>query len=413
MTEVAARPGWLNRNVAAMTATSFLSDTSHEAATTVLPGFLAVLGLPPVALGVIEGLSDALSSFVKLGSGWLGDRTGNRWALGVAGYAMTGIMPALLAVAASWPLVLGAKLLGWLGKGIRGPVRDAMLAASVGPDARGRAFGFHRAGDTIGAVVGPALAVAILGSLAATVAEPAAAFRTVFLLALVPGVLAALTFAVFVRDPATGRTAAAGFLASLGALPARFRRYLLGVGLFGLGDFAPSLLILAATVLLTPSQGIVAAGATAGLLYVLRNVVYALASYPVGALSDRTGRPVLLLACGYLLGAAVAGGTAVAFLASLDQPAYLALLFAGSGALAAFQDTLEAVSTSELAGDRVPATSFGLLGTVNGVGDLVASAGVGLLWTVAAPAAAFGAAALVMVLGAVLVAGLVVQGGSR
>lgn len=413
MTAVASRPAWLNRNVAAMTATSFFSDTSHEAATTVLPGFLAVLGLPPVALGVIEGLSDALASFVKLGSGWIGDRTGNRWGLGVAGYTMTGLMPALLAVAASWPLVLGAKLLGWLGKGIRGPVRDAMLAESVASVARGRAFGFHRAGDTIGAVVGPVLAVAVLGSFAATTSEPAAAFRTVFLLALVPGVLAALTFALFVRDPASGRTATGSFLAALGALPGAFLRYLVGVGLFGLGDFAPSLLILAATVLLTPSQGIVAAGATAGLLYVLRNVVYALGSYPVGALSDRTGRPVLLLALGYLLGAAIAAGTALAFVASIDHPAYLALLFAGSGALAAFQDTLEAVSTAELAGPATRATSFGVLGTVNGVGDLVASAGVGLLWTVASPLAAFGAAAVAMTLGAAVVGGLVVRGGAR
>lgn len=407
------RSSWLNRNVVAMSATSLFSDASHEATTAVLPGFLAVLGLPPVALGVIEGASDALSSFVKLGSGWLGDRTGNRWGLGVAGYAMTGLMPLLFAIAGAWPMVLGAKLLGWLGKGIRGPVRDAMLAASVEPSARGRAFGFHRAGDTIGAVIGPVLGVAVLASFATSAAEPVAAFRAVFLLALIPGILAAVTFAVFVRDPSTGGTAVGGFLGALGRLPTAFRRYLVGVGLFGIGDFAPSLLILAATVLLTPSQGIVAAGATAGLLYVLRNGVYALASYPVGALSDRTGRPVLLLAMGYLLGAAVAAGTALAFAASIDQPLYLAVLFLGSGLLAALQDTLEAVSTAELAGETARATSFGVLGTVNGVGDLVASAGVGLIWTVASPIAAFVAAALAMGLGAAVVTGLATRGGAR
>ena len=409
----AARPAWLNRNVAAMTVTSFLSDTSHEATTAVLPGFLATLGLPPVALGIIEGLSDALASFVKLGSGWIGDRTGRRWRLGVTGYTMTGLMPLLFAIAGSWPLVLGGKLLGWLGKGIRGPVRDAMLAESVAPDARGRAFGFHRAGDTIGAVVGPALGVAVLGSFAATTVEPLAAFRAVFLLALIPGILAAVVFAAFVSDPATGRTPAASFRSAVKSLPKAFRRYLVGVGLFGIGDFAPSLLILAATVLLTPSRGIVAAGAIAGLLYVLRNAVYAVGSYPVGALSDRTGRPVLLLAAGYLLGALVAAGTAFAFAASIDHPAFLALLFVGSGVLSAFQDTLEAVSTAELAGDTARATSFGLLGTVNGVGDLVASAGVGLLWTIASPLAAFGAAAAAMGFGAAVVAGLATQGGAR
>ena len=407
------RSSWLNRNVVAMSATSLFSDASHEAATAVLPGFLAVLGLPPFALGVIEGLSDATASFVKLGSGWIGDRTGNRWGLAVIGYSMTGLMPLFLAIAGTWPVVLGAKLLGWLGKGIRGPVRDAMLAASVPPEVRGRAFGFHRAGDTIGAVIGPALGVAVLASFATSSAEPVAAFRTVFLLALIPGILSALTFALFVRDPSTGATAVGGFLGALGALPTTFRRYLVGVGLFGIGDFTASLLILAATVLLTPSQGIVSAGATAGLLYVLRNGVYALASYPVGALSDRTGRPVLLLAMGYLLGAVVAAGTALAFAASIDQPLYLAALFVGSGLLAALQDTLEAVSTAELAGDTARATSFGVLGTVNGVGDLVASAGVGLIWTVASPIAAFVAAALAMGMGAAVLAGLATRGGAR
>jgi MFS family permease len=404
---------WLNRNVVAMGATSLLSDASHEAATSVLPGFLAVLGLPPVALGVIEGVSDALSSFVKLGSGWIGDRTGHRWRLAVLGYTLTGLMPLFLAVAGSWPVVLGAKLFGWLGKGIRGPVRDAMLAESVEPEARGRAFGFHRAGDTIGAVIGPALAVAVLASFGASTAEPIAAFRNVFLLALVPGILSAVTFAVFVRDPADGGVTRTGFLTTLGTLPGAFRRYLVGVGLFGVGDFAPSLLILAATVLLTPSLGIVGAGATAGLLYVLRNGVYAAASFPAGALSDHFRRPVLLLAIGYLLGAAVAAGTALAFAAGWDHPLYLAGLFVGSGLLAALQDTLEAVSTAELAGASGRATAFGVLGTVNGLGDLVASAGVGLLWTVVSPLAAFVAAAIAMGLGAALVASLATRGGAR
>ena len=370
-------------------------------------------GCPPVALGVIEGTSDALSSFAKLGAGWIGDRTGERWRVGVVGYAMTGVMPFLLALAGSWPLVLGARLFGWLGRGIRSPVRDAMLTESVEPEARGRAFGFHRAGDTIGAVIGPVLGVAILGSFAASTVEPISAFRTVFLVALIPGVLSALAFAVFVRDPSTGGTTATSFFGAIGAIPDAFRRYLIAVGVFGIGDFAPSLLILAATVLLTPSQGILVAGASAGLLYVLRNTVYALASYPVGALSDRTRRPVALLAIGYAVGAAVAAGAALAFLSSPDQPLFLAVLFVGSGLLAALQDTQEAVSTAELASGATRATSFGLLGTVSGIGDLIASAGLGLIWTVISPAAAFAAAAIAMGVGAILVARLVTGSGAR
>jgi MFS family permease len=397
----------------AMSLTSLLSDASHEAATSVLPGFLAALGLPPIALGVIEGVADATSSFVKLGSGWIGDRAGHRWALAVLGYGLTGVMPLLLAIASSWPLVLGAKVIGWLGKGIRGPVRDAMLAASVDESVRGRAFGFHRAGDTIGAIIGPALGVVFLTSVGASSADPVAPFRSVFLLALIPGALSAGTFAVLVRDRSTGSAETSSLFRTMRTLPSRFRRYLLGVGVHGIGDFAPTLLILAATVLLAPSEGIVAAGATAGLLYVLRNALYALGSYPVGALSDRLGRPVLLLAFGYLLGAAVAAGAGMAFLLGIDEPLYFAILFIASGLFAAIQDTLEAVSTGELAGSAAQATSFGLLGTVNGVGDLVASAGVGILWTLVSPIAAFGAAAAAMALGATLIATVADRGGAH
>ena len=406
MTGRAIATQWRNRNVMAMGATSFLSDASHEATTTVLPGFLAALGLPPIALGLIEGVSDAASSFVKLGSGWLGDRTGRRWSIAVFGYGLTGIMPLLLALAGSWPIVLAAKTLGWAGRGIRGPVRDAILTDSVEPAARGRAFGFHRALDTIGAVVGPAFAVVLLGALAGAVVEPVAGFRSVFFAALVPGLLALLTFALFVRDPDSRPRPVGGLFGALGTLPGGFRAFLLGVGLFGAGDYAPTMLILAATTLLTPSLGIVAAGSVAGLLYVGRNVVYALASYPIGAASDRTGRPIGLLAGGYALGVVVALGTCAAFAFRIDSPLLLGALFVGSGVLAAAQDTLEAVATAELVGATSRGTSFGVLGTVNGLGDLVASAGVGLLWTVASPVLAFGAAAAAMASGAALVAGL-------
>ncbi len=393
---------WLNRNVAAMGVTSLLSDASHEAVTSVLPGFLAGLGLPPVALGVIEGLSDALSSFTKLGAGWLGDRTGHRQGTAVAGYILTGLMPLLVAVASSWPLVLVAKTIGWLGRGIRGPLRDAILAESVPPEARGRAFGFHRAGDTVGAVIGPLAAVVILGLAGGTVAAEVDAFRLVFWVALVPGLAAALTFGLFVHDPAPGARTSRGFVGTLRALPGAFRRFLVAVGLFGLGDYAPGLLILATTTLLSARYGLVGAGAIAGLLYVLRNVVYAAGSFPAGLASDRTGRAVTLLAGGYGIGALVALGATVAFVAGIDEPAWFALLFVAHGTLAAIQDTLEGVATADLAGPEARATSYGMLGTVNGVGDLVASAGVGALWTIVAPGLAFGAAAALMGLGALV-----------
>lgn len=129
--EIVPAPGerWLNRNVVGMGVTSFLSDAGHEAATAVLPAFLGTLGAPPIALGTIEGVADAASSFVKLGAGWISDRLGHRKSITVAGYAVTGVAIASFGLALSWPMVLLGRLFGWLGRGIRGPLRDAIVSA--------------------------------------------------------------------------------------------------------------------------------------------------------------------------------------------------------------------------------------------------------------------------------------------
>lgn len=150
-----ARPGgWLNRNVVGMGLTSLLSDAGHEMATAVMAGFLAVLGAPVYALGMIEGVSDALSSFVKLGAGWWSDRLGHRKAITTAGYALTGGAFTLFAVAISWPLVLVGRMVAWFGRGIRGPLRDAMLAESIRPATGARHLAF-----TVPAILsGPSLA---------------------------------------------------------------------------------------------------------------------------------------------------------------------------------------------------------------------------------------------------------------
>ncbi len=132
---------WLNRNVFGMGLTSLLCDAGHEMATAVLAGFLTVIGAPVFSLGIIEGVADAMSSFVKLGAGWWSDRIGHRKAIATAGYALTGGAFVLFAVAVSWPLVLVGRIIAWFGRGIRGPLRDVMLAESVVPGDRGKAFG--------------------------------------------------------------------------------------------------------------------------------------------------------------------------------------------------------------------------------------------------------------------------------
>ena len=395
-------PAWLNRNVFGMGLTSFFGDTGYEMATALLPGFFAVLGLPAAALGTIEGVADATSSFVKLGAGWLSDRLGHRKTIAVAGYLLSGTAKALFAFAYNWPLILAGRVIAWFGRGIRGPLRDAMLAESVPAETRGKAFGFHRAGDTVGAILGPLIGVGLLSYLGPHSTDPSRPFRIAFLLTLIPGIASALAFAILVHE--TRRPGSrASLRASLRSLPRSFFRFQIAVGIFGAGDYSHTLMILAAAQLLAPRYGVSHAAQVAGLLYVLHNIFYALGAYPVGALSDRWGRRGLL-ALGYALGAMVALGFAGAFWLKREDLLFIALLFVFGGTFIAIQDALEGAMTADL----VPQTSqrgvaYGVTGSVNGVGDLISSTVVGVVWTLYSPVAAFIYAAVMMAAGAVAI----------
>jgi MFS family permease len=191
------------------------------------------------------------------------------------------------------------------------------------------------------------------------------------------------------------------FWTSIRALPTNFRRFLVAVGVFGAGDFSPTLLILAATQLLTNSHGAVTAAQIAALLYALRNGFYAAASYPVGALGDRFSRRGILV-LGYVLGAIVMVGFVIAFLTNTNSIVWLGVLFALAGVFIAIEDSLEGAMTADLAPDESNrGTAYGVMGTVNGVGDFLSSAVVGLLWS-ARPEAGFAYAAVAMLVGAVL-----------
>jgi MFS family permease len=405
---VPAPPGWLNRNVLGMGLASLLADISYEMATAVLPGFLQALAAPKYALGVIEGFADALSSFVKLGSGWWGDRLGHRKAIVTAGYALTGLMTAVFALAVGWFLIFVGRALAWFGRGIRGPLRNAMLAESVSADDRGKAFGFHRASDTVGAILGPLLGAAVLYWLAPYAGnEPTRPYRLVFLLTLLPGVGAAVAFAWLVKEKRRAASPHRRFWASVQALPPDFRRFLVAAGVFGLGDFSATLLILAATDLLSPAYGLVAAAPSAAVLYALRNAVHAAASYPVGALSDHYGRRGLL-ALGYVVGGVMAAAVAAIFLLPGPgvAPATILLIlspFVLSGISAAAMESLEGAMTADLVPDESNrGTAYGVLGTVNGVGDFLSSTLVGFLWWAVSPVAGFACAAALMLAGAAL-----------
>jgi MFS family permease len=397
---------WLNRTVLGVGVTSALGDFSYETTNVILPGFLAVLGVPAAALGAIEGIADGVASFTKLGAGYLADRLGHRKLLVLVGYALTNVMQVLMAVASGWPLVLAGRAIGWFGRGVRGPLRDAILAEAITPQTRGRAFGFHRATDTVGAVGGPFLGIAMLSwaqGLHST--NGPAPFRLVFWLTLIPGVLSVLSFALLVKDDRRQPNPAMRFWTTIRNLPSHFRRYLLAVGVFGVGDFAHTLLILAGTQLLTPSMGLVRAAQVAGLLYVLRNVVQTLASYPIGAVADRLGHRQVLVA-GYCLGVLAASLVAAAFALKSGSVLLLTFIFILAGICIAVQDALEASLTAEYVPESIRGISYGVLGSVNGVGDLVSSMAVGLLWTAVSPVAGFGLAAALMAAGTITMARL-------
>jgi MFS family permease len=395
------RAAWWNRNVAGMTFTSLLSDACYEMVLAVVPGFLPIIGVPAAALGWIEGISDGFSSVLKFVSGWWTDRLGHRKTWVTAGYFLTGTGLSLFALAFSWPMILLGRMVSWCGKGIRGSLRDAMLSESVPPEVRGKAFGIHRAGDTVGAVLGPLCGALLLHFLPHQ--PPDLAFRRVFLLSLIPGLAAPLVFWLMVREQRRQPSARISVWHALRQQPAAFRRFLTAVGLFGAGDFSPTLLIMAAALLLTPRFGAVRAAEFAALFYVARNIVYAAASYPIGALGDRVPK-TLLLSIGYGAAALTALGVALMFRTGSTNAWLIGALFLLSGVFASAQETMQGAITPELTEAAARGTAYGMLGVVNGAGDLIASALLGTLWSVVSPAAGFTAAALLMAAGAVAIA---------
>lgn len=385
------RARWLNRTVLGIGLASLCSDWAHEIATAVLPAFLATIGGAAAWLGLIEGVSDGLSSFAKMASGYYTDRFRRRKPIAVLGYVVTALGTAAFGLATSAWHILAARSLAWLGRGVRTQVRKALLAGAVTKETYGRAFGFERMMDTCGAIVGPASAVVLLGAVGHH-------YPTLFAWTLVPGLLAAGLMAFVVIEKERKPVKHVSFGESLRALPRPFRRFLVAVGLFGAGDFAHTLLILLAAQRLTPSLGAATAASVAVGLYLLHNVLYAAFAFVAGWLADRYDKR-RLLAAGYGL-AAVMAGAIIVLPVSVGT---LALVFALGGVYVAVEETLEDSLCAELAGEAQHGMAFGTLATVNGVGDFLSSLVVGALWTWAGVEVAFGYSAVLFVAGAWLV----------
>lgn len=358
------------RNVVALGLTSLFTDVSSEMLVPVLPLFVTgVLHASVASLGVIEGVAESTASILRIGSGWLSDRIGHRKPFLVFGYGLSTLAKAAMAFAASWPTLLGMRFADRVGKGLRNPPRDALLADSVPPEARGRAFGLHRALDTLGAAIGPLVAFALLAKFPGD-------FRRIFLLSAIPALLSIVVLVVFVRaprhvpDPAPAATRAA---APLGG---PFRRFLVADGVFQLGNSSNAFILLrAAQVGFTAGQVV--------LVYFAYNIFYAVLSYPLGGLSDRVGRRPLLLAA-YVLYAGV-----YALLALGASRLGVAAAFLGLGLHSALLEGQQRSLIADLVRPERRGTAYGLYHTVVGVALLPASILAGVLWQRVGPSATF------------------------
>jgi MFS family permease len=368
-------PRWWNSTVLGIGAASFFNDVGHEMATTAMPVLLAVLGATPAALGLIEGLADGLASFSKLFCGFYSDRLKRRKPLLVAGYAITAAGMASFALASQWWHVLIGRVGAWIGRGARTPVRNVLLTEATTPATIGRAFGLERAMDSAGAMIGPVLALVLW-----TLLGPRH-FRWLFVCTLVPGLLCVLCIVLLVREGPHEPQNRSGLWSGLKQLPRPFRRYLLGVGIAGIGDFSKTLLILWATAAWTPRFGSHRAAMLAMAFYTGYNAVYTISCYLSGALADRFSRN-RVLALGYAIAVIPAAG----LLWPGSSLGKFAIVFGFSGLYMGVWETLESSTSGMMLPAEVRGAGFGLLATVNGIGDFISSAAVGSLWVIS-PAA--------------------------
>jgi len=352
---------WLTRNVRVLSGVSLLQDAASEMLYPVLPIFITVtLGAPAVVVGLVEGLAEGVAALFKWLSGRISDRLARRPLIGI-GYGLAAVGKLLIAVAFVWPVVLAGRAIDRIGKGIRGAPRDALLMVDADPTARGRIFGFHRAADTAGAVLGPAVGLGLYLMLGHHI-------RPLLVLAVVPAVGSVLLVRLVVERgrPAGGRARATGSREAR-RLPAQLRSLIVVLGVFSLVNFPDALLLLRAHDLGMATTGVIGA-------YILYNAVYAAAAYPAGALSDRAPRHIVFavglafFAVGYL-------GLGLA-----DNSGWVFVVLPLYGGFAACTDGVGKAWVASLAPPESQGSAQGLFQAVTGAGVLLSGVVAGLAW---------------------------------
>jgi MFS family permease len=368
---------------------SLLNDTASDLLYPLIPLYLSsVLMSGPKALGIIEGIAEATSSILKLVSGVLVDKTNHTKPWIVWGYGLAGFSRPLISIATSWVGVLGIRILDRIGKGLRSSPRDALLAASVPPERRGLAFGLHRSMDNAGAVLGPILAAVLLGG--------GFKVRDLFVISIVPAILC-LAMSLLIREPknALTTTRKSNFSWNLQGLPTNFKRYLLAVVVFSLGNSSNMFLLLRARELGLPEAQVPLAWATISAIAMLFGT-------PLSALSDRFGR-IRSIAAGWL-----AYGLFYLCLGFLPpgNPVLLFGLFAFYGLFLAATEGVEKALVADLAPSAMVGTAYGWFNLASGMMLLPASIIFGWFYENAGATVAFEFSACCALVSTVLLFGV-------
>jgi MFS family permease len=356
--------------------TSLLTDISTEMVYPLIPLYLATLGAQPAVLGLIEGFAESTASILKVFSGTISDRLQRRKPLAILGYSGSTIGKLLLYLSQNWGMVFAGRMIDRIGKGIRVAPRDALIADCTTATTRGRAFGLHRALDTLGAVLGVLLAIYLTSRFGANLTPPE--FQRIFLLSLIPAFLGVVVL-FFAREKKAALCAPAQLRITWKSLTPKLRSFLIIITCFALGNSSNGFLLLRMKNIGWTTISVL-------LLYLIYNITYAIFSYPAGRLSDKIGRKRLLV-IGYGIYGLVYSG--FAFLKPESLPVLPYILFAVYGLFSALTEGQEKALVTDLAPEEQRATFIGLHSTLTGIGLLPASLIAGGLWSLFGPQAPF------------------------
>jgi MFS family permease len=374
----------VKKNVFVLGLVSFFTDISSEMLYPIIPIFLTVvLNAPMSIVGLIEGIAESTASIMKVVSGWLSDRSGKRKPFVIYGYSLSTIAKPLLALAATWHFVLAARFLDRFGKGLRTSARDALIADSTEIEFRGKAFGFHRALDTMGAVFGPLIALLLLYYLGN--------YRMIFLIAFIPALISVILLFFYVSEKKGEKKIGVSF--KLSEFSHDFNIFLLINMVFTIGNSSDVFLILrtknifesfgGVPSVITSTFGSIGITALVILTYVAYNITYSLASMPAGILSDRIGRRNVMVG-GFLIFSLVYLGFGLA-----NQGFLVCILFAVYGFYMAMTDGVSKAYAVDLVPAEKRGTAIGLYYSVTGILALLSSIIAGLLWDYAGASAPF------------------------